>query len=186
MDLWFSLHQPNKSIGMFSQIPPDQQDCLFWNFLIAFKLHVRVQIQNFRERDEVLLGGRAKYKILPANSSKSMIFLWHMPAKLSASFSQSHCDLAWQQFQYPDIFEPWVLDHLWKQTKHTNSKKSRYSYRRHEFASSCQTIKRMRQNGEPRIMEHWKSFNILVKHSTGQFSITAAGKTIGHPRLTHL
>ena len=47
------------------------------NFANHCKWYVRVQIQIFRERDELLLGGRAKYKILLANSSKSMTFVWH-------------------------------------------------------------------------------------------------------------
>ena len=43
---------------------------------------------------------------------------WHSPAKMSSSLSQSHCDLSWQQFQSPDIFEPWASEWLRRRTQH--------------------------------------------------------------------
>ena len=66
----------------------------------------------FRMRDGVLLGGRAKYLILLAK-------VCHLPAKLSSSLSQSHCELVWQRFQSLEKFEPlhpmdlkkWVKNH---------------------------------------------------------------------------
>ena len=43
---------------------------------------------------------------------------WHSPAKMSSSLNQSHCDLSWQQFQSPDIFEPWASEWLRRRTQH--------------------------------------------------------------------
>jgi len=61
---------------------------------------------------------------IPNFACKSVTFAWHSPAKLSSSLSQIHCDPAWQQFQTPDIFEPWVSERLrqWTQNIYTKKK----------------------------------------------------------------
>ena len=95
-----------------------------------------------------------------------MTFAWHSAAKLLSSISQSHCYLAWREFQSPDIPGPWASERLRQRTQYIYNKKSRYLNRRENARSNCQKFQGIQGSGESEIVQCWKSFKHLNKHST--------------------